>query len=185
MTEFENKLIIDHLDLVDKVIRTRIHIRPTSALMSFEDLQAVGREALCRAALHYKPQIGEFEPYAARCIYNAVIDHCKAENAICFATLCCADEEAQEAVIENASSFQPDYEGILDSQAILKILHELKNEYSGVARLGVEAIELKLLGIRTTEIAARYGTNVRNVNAWISRARSKLRHETALLNFLV
>ncbi len=80
MTEFENKLIIENLGLVDQVIKSRISWRRGSVLMSYEDLQTVGREALCRAATRYKPNIGEFQPFAARCVYNAVIDHCKKEN---------------------------------------------------------------------------------------------------------
>ena len=54
----------------------------------------------------------------------------------------------------------------------------------GVARKGVEAIELKLKGYEATEIAKHYDTSVNNVNAWISRARSKLRNEPALLEIL-
>lgn len=55
---------------------------------------------------------------------------------------------------------------------------------NGVARKGVEAIELKLKGYEATEIAKHYDTSVNNVNAWISRARSKLRNEPALLEIL-
>ena len=44
----------------------------------------------------------------------------------------------------------------------------------------MEAIELKLKGYEATEIAKHYDTSVNNVNAWISRARSKLRNEQAL-----
>ncbi len=50
-----------------------------------------------------------------------------------------------------------------------------KEKYNGVARKSVEAIELKLKGYESTEIAEHYDTSVNNVNAWISRARSKLR----------
>lgn len=59
-----------------------------------------------------------------------------------------------------------------------------KEKYNGVARKSVEAIELKLKGYESTEIAEHYDTSVNNVNAWISRARSKLRNEPALLEIL-
>jgi len=55
-----------------------------------------------------------------------------------------------------------------------------KEKYNGVARKSVEAIELKLKGYESTEIAEHYDTSVNNVNAWLSRARSKLRNEQAL-----
>ena len=44
--------------------------------------------------------------------------------------------------------------------------------------------EMKLKGYEATEIAKHYDTSVNNVNAWISRARSKLRNEPALLEIL-
>jgi RNA polymerase sigma factor (sigma-70 family) len=182
MTEFENQLIIDNLDLVDKVIRSRIHLRSTSVLMTFEDLQGVGREALCRAALRYKPQLGAFAPFASRCIYNALIDHCKNENAIGRATSDCEDDELHEAAAERAFAYSPDYESIIDSLTAEQILARLKQQYTGVVKLGIEAIELKLLGVRSSEIAARYGTTVNNVNAWISKARKKLQTEETFLN---
>ena len=64
----------------------------------------------------------------------------------------------------------------------MKTVVSLQN--NGVARKGVEAIELKLKGYEATEIAKHYDTSVNNVNAWISRARSKLRNEPALLEIL-
>ena len=63
-------------------------------------------------------------------------------------------------------------------------LRACKEKYQGVARKGVEAIELKLQGYESVEIADLYGTTVNNVNAWISRARSKLRNEPALMEIL-
>ena len=59
-----------------------------------------------------------------------------------------------------------------------------KEKYNGVARKSVEAIELKMKGYETTEIAKLYGTSLNNVNAWISRARSKLRNEPILIEIL-
>lgn len=66
----------------------------------------------------------------------------------------------------------------------MSALAACKEKYNGVARKGVEAIEMKLKGYEATEIAKHYDTSVNNVNAWISRARSKLRNEPALLEIL-
>ena len=76
MTEYEEKLVMDNLRLVDHIIRTRFHYWSASVLMSYEDLQAVGREALCRAAVRYKPD----SAFAGRCIVNALIDHCNRDR---------------------------------------------------------------------------------------------------------
>ncbi len=45
-------------------------------------------------------------------------------------------------------------------------------------------MNLIVKGYEATEIAKHYDTSVNNVNAWISRARSKLRNEPALLEIL-
>ena len=63
-------------------------------------------------------------------------------------------------------------------------LRACKERYTGIARRGVEAIELKLRGYDSSEIAEIYGTTINNVNAWISRARSKLRNEPELMESL-
>ena len=107
MTDYQNELVMEHLDLVNWVIRTRISV-PNRPLLTYDDFYAIGCVAICRAAL----------------------------------------------------------------------------KYQGVARKGVEAIELKLQGYESVEIADLYGTTVNNVNAWISRARSKLRNEPALMEIL-
>ena len=174
VTEFENKLIIDNLDLVDQVIKSRLAWCSGSVLLAYEDLQAVGREALCIAAMRYKQQLGEFAPFACKCIYNAIIDHCRTERlAYDHKAADTAEDKTHESVIEINNSEITDIDGLLESIALSQLLKELKKKYSGVARLGVEAIELKLLGFSSREIADRYRTSVNNVNAWISRARSK------------
>lgn len=61
--------------------------------------------------------------------------------------------------------------------SVMDALGKCKAKYSGITLKGVEAIELKLLGHETREIAERYGTTVNNVNAWIARARSRLKDD--------
>ena len=181
MTDFENKLIMDHLDLVDVIIRTRFSFRSTNVLMSYEDLQAVGREALCRAAVCFRPELGRFATFADRCIYHAIVDHCKHENLRYRVAAIDSDEETKDEIIEEATSCQMDDDDRLGSIVVEQVLAEIKEKYSGVARRGVEAIELKLLGFSTADIAKKYGTNIKNVNAWIARAKSKLQKEEQIL----
>ena len=77
-----------------------------------------------------------------------------------------------------------DFEAEVTDNSAMAALRACKEKYQGVARKGVEAIELKLQGYESVEIADLYGTTVNNVNAWISRARSKLRNEPALMEIL-
>lgn len=86
-------------------------------------------------------------------------------------------------LIKGVSSYRPEKGTRLATYAA-KCVENTKEKYNGVARKGVEAIEMKLKGYEATEIAKHYDTSVNNVNAWISRARSKLRNEPALLEIL-
>ena len=79
MTDYQNELVMEHLNLVNWVIRTRISV-PNRPLLTYDDFYAIGCEAICRAALKYQADSGEFAPFACRYIYNAIIDHCRAMN---------------------------------------------------------------------------------------------------------
>ena len=79
MTDYQNALVLDNLNLVSWVIRTRISI-PNRPLLTYDDFYAIGCEAICRAALKYNADTGEFAPFACRYIYNAIVDHCRAIN---------------------------------------------------------------------------------------------------------
>ena len=48
-----------------------------------------------------------------------------------------------------------------------------------MARLGVEALELKVKGLNGTDIAKLYNVKPNQVGAWISRAAQKIRKELA------
>ena len=79
MTDYQDALVLENLDLVNWVIRTRISV-PNRPLLTYDDFYAIGCEAICRAALKYQADSGEFAPFACRYIYNAIVDHCRAMN---------------------------------------------------------------------------------------------------------
>lgn len=54
MTDYQDALVLENLDLVNWVIRTRISI-PNRPLLTYDDFYAIGCEAICRAALKYQP----------------------------------------------------------------------------------------------------------------------------------
>ena len=62
MTDYQNELVMEHLDLVNWVIRTRISV-PNRPLLTYDDFYAIGCEAICRAALKYQADSGEFAPF--------------------------------------------------------------------------------------------------------------------------
>ena len=180
MTEYQQTLVVRNMDLVDWVIRHRVKVT-NMPLLSYEDFYQIGCEALCRAAIAYKQTIGEFAPFASRYIYNAMIDHCRKEN---YRARSSVDQDVDYdssplslAMVGCHGNFDSD---IYNDQLCLALKNS-KTRYSGVTRQGIEALEMKLLGFTSSEIAKRYGTSVNNVNAWISRARSKLKEDAIFL----
>ena len=179
LTEYQRELVELHMNVIDSVIKGRIKVRGC-ALLSYEDFYQIGCEALCRAAMAYRPVLGEFEPLAATFIYNAILDQCRKQNKA-------IDNEMTELAAEESSSLfstfasNDDVEQAAIDSIYLHVLDDYRDRYSGVAQLGVEAIRLKALGLGTREIADQYGTTVNNVNAWISKARAKLKEEPELM----
>lgn len=183
MTEYQRELVVQNLDVVEKTIRTRIKVNG-QALQAYEDFYQIGCEALCRAAMDYKVEIGFFE-FGGRYVYNALIDHCRKQNVHL--------SRKHDYIIESDSdSYALDYFGQVvdfDDDIYLRDLraafNACKEHYTGIARRGIEAIELKSYGFTTREIADQYGTTVNNVNAWISRARSKLKSNPEFMRFAI
>ena len=88
-------------------------------------------------------------------------------------------ENEDTALLDLLAHTSVDFDESVTDTTAMAALAACKEKYSGVARKeGVEAIELKMKGYETTEIAKLYGASLDNVNAWISRARSKLRNES-------
>ena len=65
MTDYQNELVMEHLDLVNWVIRTRISV-PNRPLLTYDDFYAIGCEAICRAALKYQADRHGYHPPAPR-----------------------------------------------------------------------------------------------------------------------
>ena len=86
MTDYQRELVEQNMDLVEQVIKKRIKVAG-DVLLTHEDYYQIGCEALCRAAMIYNHEIGSFVPLACRVIYNAIIDHCRKENAARFPKL--------------------------------------------------------------------------------------------------
>ena len=67
----------------------------------------------------------------------------------------------------------------------LSLLEASKQDYDGVARLGIEALALKLQGMRVTDIANSTRFRPPMVGAWISRSVAKLRSDPRFLASLL
>ena len=184
MTEYQRKLVEENLELVNQVIRRRIGVT-NGPMTSYDDLYQVGCEAICKAAMQYSPQKGIFAPYARKVIYNAMIDYCRhvgyrsqnqtdiffdCDNSALAMLLMSSESEAALSDVEHSDAVQ--------------IFQKRKEEFTGVAKAGVEAMELRMEGYTTAEIAEMYGTTRNNITAWIARARKRLTADKELMSAL-
>ena len=63
----------------------------------------------------------------------------------------------------------------------LSLLESAKQQYDGVARLGIEAMQLKFIGLSNTDIAAHYGVKANYLGAAVHRAAERLKANSEFL----
>ena len=180
----QQALVESSLTVIDKVISRYIHTNEAVCGLDPDDLYQEGAAALCKAAATYDGTSAQFSTYATAVIRNHLLNHCKAVNAgqrnLPTVSLddCGSDDSRPPPCPE---PFTPDgvdeLIGRLDADDLLA---DCKRRYTGVARLGVEALELKIKGLSGADIARLYHTTPNNVGAWISRAARKIRNDFAL-----
>ena len=177
LTSDQQKLVEENLDLADILLRTKIHPNETIRGMEFEELYQCGCLALCRAAATYNHST-QFQTYASRVVYNAMIDQCRTAQKHYGNTLsydaAVGDEEDSHSIFLQASDAVDDT--VLAGE-LTKLLDEAKKTYKGAVLKGIEAIELQLKGYSGAEIARMYGVKNNNVTSWISKARAVLGKE--------
>lgn len=136
MTDYQRELVAQNLDIVERTIKTRIKVNG-QALQSYEDFYQIGCEALCRAAMDYNAEIGNFAPFGSRYVYNALIDHCRKQNN--------HSSHRHDHISDSDNDFYAlDYFGQFvdfDDGLYLRDLNEAfsacKEQYSGIARRGI------------------------------------------------
>ena len=177
MTDYQRDLVEEHMHIVDRVIGKHFDVKG-GAYMSFEDLYQTGCEALCRAAMQYQPARGAFYALAYKCVYNALIDYCRKVNTS-LRRMTVKDFWA----LERCCEAHPSFTATVIRADTLMFLGEYAKRYTGIAQKGIEAMMMKQYGYTSREVAEHFGTTVNNVNAWISRARAKLRKEQEMQDF--
>ena len=184
LTPEQQNLTEQNLSLVDKVIARYIHTNETVCGLGYEDLCQEGCLALCRAAATYDGVSAQFSTYATALIRNHLTDCCKAVSTRLRNMPAIPldagppDEERPPGIPELSVGDGVDaLIGRLDMDALLS---DCKRRYSGVARLGIEALELKVRGYSGADIARLYNTKPNHVGAWISRAAQKIRKEAGM-----
>jgi len=182
----QQDLVDRNLDIVKWAIRKHITINESVFGMGYDDIFQEGCLCLCKAAATYDGERSNFITYAQVVVRNGLMSHCKRMCNIqkrninfCDAPIDTDDSDSGILIESLQDSF--DMDSIVADNDVLRLLESLKPEYTGVARLGIEALELKVKGYSGAEIAKMYGVQQNHVGAWISRAAQKLRKNEVFL----
>lgn len=183
LTPSQRVLVEDHLSVVRWVIFHNIQVNENVYGLSYDDLYQEGCIWLCQAAVTYDAAIALFKTYAKTVVRNGLITYCrtvcKKQKRMLFLETC----EQGELVVDGQklSAQTDDFDATVSYLEIVSLLESMKKDYNGVARLGVEALQLKIEGLGISEIARLYGVKPSHVGAWISRAAQKLRDNPSFL----
>lgn len=181
LNEDQRRLVEKSLPLVRWTIKRYISSNESVVGLGRDDLYQEGCAALCHAAASYLPDRGEFSTLAVTAIRNHLTEYCRKIAAdtrnLPTLSLEAMAEEGREIEANGTGPPAPEEE-TLARISIEQVLGSRKNRYTGSARLGVEALELKVLdGCGVTEIARLYDSKPNEVGAWIARAAKKIRED--------
>ena len=179
LTPEQQYTVQSNMYLVDAVIRTRIQTNESIVGLGYEDIRQEGCILLCTAVQTYNPEIAKLSTYATKVIYNGLISHCrrinKQESHISYITL---TENPDRLDLKQDEQFQ----NRIAQMELDSLLSVYAEEYTGVTRLGIEALLMKSNGMGVTEIAGLYQVKPSHIGAWISRAKRKLKSNKQFLN---
>ena len=190
LNQYQRDLVEENLSLVYQILGRHIRYNEDICGMGYDDLFQEGAWALCRAAMTYD-RVGRgevpFSAYARPVIRNHLLDCCRRvlvqlEHLPTIALDASANEDVTppEKYLRAADDSEEWDNRILVAQ----ILEHGRRSYTGVARLGVEAMVLKTMGYTGADIARLYNTKPNHVGAWISRAAEKLKRDGVADHFL-
>ena len=182
LNEHQRQRVEDHLALVEQVLRRSIKTNETVDGMGHDDLYQEGCIALCRAAVSYQEEMGAFPAYARTVIRNYLLDRCREiQSARKNLPLLSLDAFAEIGAPEPVSPFHT--EDLISDVSSDALLSHFRNRYHGTARLGIEAMELRVRGYSCADIAKLYQKKPNYIGACISRAAEKLRRERIVREF--
>ena len=183
LTKKQQVLVEEHLSVVHWTIRKHILVNESVCGMGYDDLFQEGCIWLCHAAVSYQSGQALFATYAKTVVRNGLISYCRQlcrkQNHFVRMTIGEHGELSTEDFIPESSDTFHSYFSVLET---LDFLESLAPNYHGVAKLGIEALELKIKGMSVTEIAQLYHVPASHVGAWISRSAQKLRKDPNFLS---
>lgn len=182
----QKELVENNLSVVKFAIHKNIIVNDSLYGFEYDDLFQEGCIWLCKAAVSFDESRGiQFATYAEKVVINGLRTYCR---------LMCGKQKHHISV---PLQTEPDAEGFsleqlpaentmdefLEEQDILLLLQSCKRQYTGTARLGIEAIEWKIKGFSGAEIAKMYDVKPNLVGAWISRAAARLKQNEIFMRY--
>lgn len=181
LNDEQRELVESSMSFVRWTVQRFIHTNESIVGLEYDDLCQEGAIALCRAAATYTPGRAAFKTYAITLIRNHLISYCRGVMADYrnLPTVSAEDDADMPAAAEIAAEdARENEETRLSRICTREILARRKAEYHGCVKLGIEALELKVLdGYGVTDIAQLYNAKPKLVGAWISKATKKLRED--------
>jgi len=178
LNEAQRGLVAAHTDVVKWAIYEHISINENIYGLGYDDLFQEGCLCLCKAATSYDGEKAKFITYAQVVVKNGLLTYCTKLNRRIINTISISDlpqEPGDSGESLNGNMVEDEYDLLYSEEAVFNLLQSVKPEYEGVARLGIEALELKIKGYTGAEIARLWGVEQNLLGAWISRAKEKLR----------
>ena len=172
LTDAQRSMVEANMDVVRWAIRTSIQVNEQHYGFGYDDLFQEGCIWLCKAAVTYDPDGGaSFPTYAQRVVENGLrtycrLQHSKERRSFPVSEIFDTEADNHRAMASGIRSLQ---EQLAEVDA-LSLLESAKQQYNGVARLGIEAMQLKFIGLSNTDIAAYYGVKANYLGAAVHRA---------------
>ena len=149
LTKDQQTLVEKNLSIVHWVIVNNIHVNPGICGLEYGDLFQEGCLWLCKAAFTYHAGQAQFSTYAKKVVKNGLLSYCR--------KICSQGRHVSRLIIGEQGELaadgeqvdQPDdhFDSHLSRLETLDLLEASKQNYQGVARLGIEALALKVQGI--------------------------------------
>lgn len=183
----QQKLVEENLVVVKMAIHKSIIVNDHLYGFEYDDLFQEGCMWLCKAACSFDESRDiKFSTYAAKVVTNGLRTYCrimcgKQKRSILLPTQSEPDEGGYSLEQIPAEDL---LDKLLEEQDIYQLLQRCKQQYTGTAQLGIEAIEWKVKGLSGAEIAKLYNVKPNLVGAWISRAAMRLKENQTFMQCL-
>lgn len=186
LNNIQKNLVEENLGIVKLAIHKNIIVNDNIYGFEYDDLFQEGCIWLCKAACSFdKSRNIKFATYAEKVVTNGLRTYCrlmygKQKHYIRLSTRDESDESGHS--LEQI----PDkdmLDNLFEDQDVFLLLQKCKQQYTGTAKLGIEAIEWKIKGLSGAEIAGMYNVKPNLVGAWISRAAQRLKQNYAFMQY--